>query len=235
VAFGGLILLLNMLLFKPIRRTLDERSRRIQESMEEAERVKQQAVRADEEYKTRVDQAQQQALRILDEKREAAHKEREAILEQAHNEAQQYLEDARVQFDLERRDAARETRRQVAGLAVLAAGRLIGETLDAEKHRRLVEQHVADLDQPLAELRAAVASLPVEKVGGAQVSSAVSLTEETQATIRVQLAKAMGREMTVAFTTDPKLIGGLVLQVGDQVVDLSVARKLNDLFRELAA
>jgi F-type H+-transporting ATPase subunit b len=235
VAFGGLILLLNMLLFKPIRRTLDERAQRIQESMEEAERVKQQAVRADEEYKARLDQAQQQAMHVMDDNREAAQKEREAILEQARTEAQQFLQDARVQLDLERRDAARETRRQVAGLAVLAAGRLIGETLDPDRHLRLVEQQVADLDRPLAELQAALAGLSAEKAAGAQVRSAVSLTEETKGTLRAQLAKALGRDMTVAFATDPKLIGGLVLQVGDQVVDLSVARKLNDLFRELAA
>jgi F-type H+-transporting ATPase subunit b len=235
VAFGGLILLLNMLLFKPIRRTLDERAQRVQESMEEAERTKQQAARADEEYKARVDQAQQQALRILDEKREAAQKERDGILEQARRDAQQFLQEARTQLELEQRDAVRETRRQVAGLAVLAAGRLIGESLDIDKHRRLVEQHVAELGQPLAELQTALAGVPVGKVAGAQVRSAVSLTDETQAAIRVQLTRALGRDLPVTFTTDSKLIGGLVLQVADQVVDLSVARKLSDLFRELAA
>lgn len=235
VAFGGLILLLNMLLFKPIRRTLDERAQRIQESQEEAERVKQQAIHADEEYKARMDQAQQQAGHILDESREAAQKEREALLETARGEARQFVQDARVQLDMERRDAARETRRQVAGLTVLAAGRLIGESLDTDKHRRLVEEHVAELDQPLAALREALAGLAADRVGGAQVRSAVSLTEETQSALRAQLAKSLGREIPVAFTTDPEIIGGLIVQVGDQVVDLSVARKLNDLFRELAA
>lgn len=235
VAFGGLILLLRALLFKPIRRTLDERAQRIQESMAEADRIKQQAAQYDEQCQARVDEARQQALRILDEKREAAQKEREALLEQARHEAQQQHEQARVQIELERRDAARETQRQVAGLAVLAAGRLIGEALDTPKHRRLIEQHVAELDQPLAELQAALASLPQEKVGGAQVRSAVAMSEEAQAALQAQLNKVMGREIAVVFSTDPRLIGGLVVQVGDQMVDLSVSRKLNDLFRELAA
>ncbi len=235
VAFCGLILLLRMLLFKPLRKTLDERSRRIQESMEEAERIKQQAARADEEFKTRMEEAQQQAMRVLDENREAARQEREKLLEQARHEAQQFMEEARVQLDLERRDAARETRRQVAGLAVLAAGRLIGESLDTDRHHRLVEQYVAELDQPLAELQRTLADQPPPGVGAAQVRSAAPLDEETQAAIRALLHKALGREVTVAYATDARLIGGLVLQVGDQVVDLSVARKLSDLFRELAA
>lgn len=235
VAFGLLIWLLNRLLFKPLRKTLDARAARIQESMEEAERVKQQAIRADEEFRARMDEAQQQAMRLLDENREAARQEREKLLEQARNEAQQFLEEARVQLDLERRDAARETRRQVAGLAVLAAGRLIGESLDAEKQRRLVEQYVTELDEPLEELRRTLADWPPEKIGAAQVRSVAPLPEDTQDKIRALLQKALGREVPVAYSTDARLIGGLVLQVGDQVIDLSVARKLSDLFRELAA
>jgi F-type H+-transporting ATPase subunit b len=235
VAFCGLILLLNVLLYKPLRRTLDARAQRIQESVEEAERVKQQAIQADEEFSKRIEEAERQGAVVIDQGREQGRQERDKILEEAQAKAQQFLEDARVQLELERRDAARETRRQVAGLAVLAAGRLIGESLDSTGHRRLAEQYTAELDQPLAELQAALAQLPAEKVGAAQVRSAVPLAEETQATIRSQLAGSMGRDVAVAFSTDAKLIGGLVLQIGDQVVDLSVAHKLSDLFRELSA
>jgi F-type H+-transporting ATPase subunit b len=235
VAFGGLILLLNMILFKPLRKTLDARAQRIQESLEEAERVKQQAVQSDEEFKKRMEEAQRQSAVVIEQGREQGHQEREKILEEAQTKAQQFVQDARVQLDLERRDAARETRRQVAGLAVLAAGRLVGEDLDTEKHRRLAEQYAGELDQPLAELQSALAGLPIEKIGAAQVRSAVPLAEDTQAALRARLVKAMGREVTVAFASDPKLIGGFILQVGDQVVDLSVARKLNDLFREMTA
>lgn len=234
VAFIGLIFLLNMLLYRPIRRTLDERARRIQESMEEAERAKQQAIRADEQYNARLGEAQTQAQCIVDEAREQARRERERILEEAQRERDNLLQEARAQIELERRDAAREARRQVAGLAVLAAGRLIGESLDTEKHRRLVEQHIAALEEPLEELRQAVASVPAEKIGTAHVRSAVPLTEETQAAIRARLAGALGREVPVVFGTDPRLLGGFALQLGDQVIDLSVARKLSDLFRETA-
>lgn len=234
VAFVVLILLLNRLLFRPIRKTLDARAQRIQESMEEAERVKQQAVRADAEYQARVDEGQRRSQEIIDQGREKARQEREEMLEQARSEARQIREDARTQMELERRDMARETRQQVAGLAVLAAGRLVGETLEAEKHRRLIEQHISDLQTPLEELERTMATLPAGTVGLVQVRSAVPLDQEAQQSIRDRVARALGKvEMT--FGTDPGLIGGFVLQAGDQVVDLSVARKLRDLFHETAA
>lgn len=233
VAFIGLIVLLNRLLFRPIRKTMDERARRIEASMEEAERVKQQAIRADQSYQARIEEAQQQAQSLAEESRGQARQEREKILEQARAEAQQLLQDARTQFEMERRDAARETRRQVAGLAVLAASRLIGENLDTEKNRRLIEQNLVALDQPLEELNLALASLPPEKILAAQVRSATPLPDETQTDLRARLLRALHREIPMAVTVEPRLIGGFVLQVGDQVIDLSVARKLGDLFDEL--
>ncbi len=232
VAFVILIWLLNRLLFRPIRRTLDAREQRIRESMEEADRIKQQAIRADEEYQARIEEAQRRAQEIADQARERARQEREEILEKVRTEAQQFLEDARVQIELERRDLARDARRQVAGLAVLAAGRLIGESLDDEKHRRLVEQHIAVLDAPLEELERALSALPAGNVAVVQVRSAAPLTEELQAAIREKVTRALG-PVDLAFASDPGLIAGFLLQAGDQVVDLSVARKLRDLFHEV--
>ncbi len=235
LAFAGLVYLLNRLLFKPIRKTLDERAERIRESMEEAERIKQQALRADEEYQARQEEARREAAGIIARAREEARQERERILQQAEAEARQRRADAEAQIELERRDMLRQARQQVAGLAVLAAGRIIGEELDGARHRRLAEEQVVALAEPLAELRQALLTLPTEAVRAVQVRSAVPLAEELQAQVREQVTGVLGEGVEVRFGVEPGIIGGLVLQVGDQVVDLSVARKLNDLFRELAA
>lgn len=235
VAFIILVLLMNRLLFRPIRKAMDERAERVRESMEEAERIKQQAVRADEDYEARLKEAQNRAQELVDQARERARQEHEEMLERAHDEARQFLEDARAEIELERRDMAREARQQVAGLTVLAAGRLIGETLDLEKHRDLVEKHVVELDEPLEELERALAGVAPGEIRAVQVRSAIPLAEQTQKAVRDRVARFLGDGVEVAFGTDADLIGGLTLQVGDQVVDLSVARKLNDLFREVAA
>jgi len=234
VAFIALIWILNRLLYRPIRRTLDERARRIRESMEKAEQAEERERQAEEAYRKRLEEAERQARAIADEAREQGRVEREKFLEQARAEAQRFLEDARLQLELERRDAARETRRRVAALTVLAAGRLIGESLDTPRHRSLIETYVDTLDRPLEELSQALAGIPAEEAPAVQVRSAVPLDQETQAEINTRLLRALGRELPVMYSTDPRLLGGLQVQVGDQVVDLSVLRKLNDLFRELA-
>jgi len=234
VAFVALIFLLNRMLFRPVRQTLDERAQRIRESMEESERIKEQVVRSGEEYQARIAEAQRQVQEILSQAHEQARQEREELLERARDESQQVLQDARVQLEIERRDMSRAARQQVAGLAVLAAGRLIGETLDAEKHQELVEKQIAAMEEPLKELDRSLKGLSPAQVGAVQVRSATALSEETQQALRARMVGYLGREVEMSFQVEPGLIGGFVLQIGDQVIDLSVARKLSDLCRELA-
>lgn len=48
------------------------------------------------------------------------------------------------------------------------------------------------------------------------------------------LSKAFGRELTLNIETDTQLVGGIRIQVGDEVIDSSVATRLNDLNTKLA-
>jgi F-type H+-transporting ATPase subunit b len=66
----------------------------------------------------------------------------------------------------------------------------------------------------------------------AQVTSALPLNKEEEETVRQDvLAKAGAKE--VAFRVDPSILGGLVIRVGDKVLDSSVAGKLEGLRQSL--
>ncbi|MDL5157081.1 F0F1 ATP synthase subunit delta [Actinomycetospora termitidis] len=67
----------------------------------------------------------------------------------------------------------------------------------------------------------------------ATVRSAVELSAEQQERLAGVLARIYGREITVHLEVDPELLGGLVIQVGDEVIDGSAAGHLDDLGRRL--
>lgn len=67
----------------------------------------------------------------------------------------------------------------------------------------------------------------------ARVSSARALTAAQEAAVAESLTKSYGRHILVNAEVDPDLIGGIRIQVGDDVMDGSVARRLNELRREL--
>ena len=60
----------------------------------------------------------------------------------------------------------------------------------------------------------------------ATVTSAVQLSQEQQNTILQQLRGKYGVALEVTFEIDPSILGGLVIQVGDQVLDDSVRSRL---------
>ena len=63
----------------------------------------------------------------------------------------------------------------------------------------------------------------------AHVESALELAPETQASVRANLTRVYGGNITLNFTVNPKLIGGLRIKVGSDVLDGSVQARLNNL------
>jgi len=61
----------------------------------------------------------------------------------------------------------------------------------------------------------------------AKVTSAHPLTAEQVKTLTANLKSRVGRDVTVATTVDPAILGGLVVQLGSQLIDGSIRTRLN--------
>jgi len=63
----------------------------------------------------------------------------------------------------------------------------------------------------------------------AEVRSAIALTDDQKARLAEALGQATGKQVEVKVVVDPTVIGGVVAQVGDTVIDGSVKTKLAHL------
>ena len=66
------------------------------------------------------------------------------------------------------------------------------------------------------------------------VTSAVELTDDDTKRIAGQLSAALGGDVRVTATVDSEVLGGLVIRVGDRVIDGSARQRLNSLRGALA-
>lgn len=144
VNFALLGVILYFLAYKRILGVLDQRSARIRESLEEADRVRQESREQQETMQRALDEGRQEGQRVLAEAREAAERYREQQAEQARAEAQQMLDRAREEIRQERDAALEQVRSEFASLAVVAAERIIHRTVDADAHRDLIDEVLAE-------------------------------------------------------------------------------------------
>ncbi len=71
-------------------------------------------------------------------------------------------------------------------------------------------------------------------IGIARIVSAVPLTKDQKEKVEKKLAETTGyRQILPEYQVDPALIGGVVIRIGDRVVDGSIQNKLNRLTKEL--
>lgn len=80
--------------------------------------------------------------------------------------------------------------------------------------------------------------LLVDEVEGrvhASVTLAREASDEDRAALSAQLSRALGRTVVPHVTVRPEIIGGLVVRVGDTVMDGSIRRRLGVLRRRMLA
>jgi F-type H+-transporting ATPase subunit b len=231
INFLILFVALGALLWKPLMRSLDGRREMLRKQEQDAEAVAEARAEAELERTRLLDEAQAEAGRILAEARSQAREAVEQASAQARQEMEELLSQARRDAEGERNQLLGEMREQIAALAVAAAHRLVGEALDEQRQRALVSAFFSGVREGRVEM------LP-EDVGRAEgpvvVTSAVPLTGSEQADIRRDLAARVGEDVAIAFEVEPRILGGLVLRVGDRIIDSSFVGQLEQLRQTLA-
>ncbi len=140
INFVLLLVLLYFIGYRPIRKMLDQRSNKIKEGIDQAELAKEAAARAEEEVQRRLDEARKDGQLILAQAAEMGDRLKAEAREEARREAETLIVRARAEIGMERDEAIDRLRQEFADLAILAAEKVINETLDKERHRRLIEE-----------------------------------------------------------------------------------------------
>jgi len=139
INFLLLLVLLTFVAYKPIVRMLDQRSAKIKESMDEAERIKQESARAEETVKAQIEAGRKEGQAIVAQASQMAERVKEEARAEARREAEALIAKARVEIERERQEGFDQLRREFVDLAILAAEKVINQSLDKKAHQRLIE------------------------------------------------------------------------------------------------
>ena len=139
-----LFVLLRIFLFKPLNKIKADRTRTIQDNLDSAEKAKTEAEELRQQYENSIRDAKEEANQILIKAREDAEAERSAIIKKSQDEADKIIADADKTIENERKRVLRQAQSEIADLAIEAASKIIGENVDDEKNRRLVDKFLSE-------------------------------------------------------------------------------------------
>lgn len=227
--FAIMFIVLRAWVFTPIVGLLTRRREAIAQGLEDARVAAEARANAEKEAQGIFAKSQQDAAHVVREATERAEKVALEIRTAAEHEAERIREEAVSSAEQAKVQTLAELRGQVAGLAIAAAQKLIGEALDEQRQRSLVAEFFSGLKA------GKVVVLESQGLSGssAEVTSALPLTPEEQSTVRNQVMQQMSDGATISFRVDPRILGGLVIRVGDKVLDGSVSAQLESLRQSL--
>lgn len=125
---------------------------------------------------------------------------------------------------------------KISKVAAAAARRLFGlcqvnGELDDAKLRELVSKLITTQPRDYRAILAAIQRLTRLEMARREVlvESATELTSTESQRVSSDLAKDFGKKLNIRFITNPALLGGLRIKVGDNVLDGSVEGRLDRL------
>ena len=222
IAFAIVFLTLNAWVYKPMLDMMESRKTKIAQGLEDARVAAEARANAEKEAAKVLAEAQAEAGKVVREATERAASAGKDVKAAAEAEAAKAREAAMAEAELERNRILGDLRGQVAALAIAAANKLVGDALDEKKQHALIDEFFSGVKGDKVVL--------TESLSGdsAVVTSALPLTSKEQDTVEKSVAAK-----EVSFKVDPSILGGLVIKVGDKVLDGSVAGKLEGLRQTL--
>ena len=225
--FAIIFVVLKAWAYEPILGLLEKRRLGIAQALEDARVAADARSNAERDAHSLISEAQANAAKIVKEASDRADATAKEILAQAEADAAKAHESAMAEAAHERDRMLADVRGQIAALAMAAAQKLVGDTLDERRQRTLIQEFFSGVKAG----RVTVLEDAGLNGGGAsaEVTSALPLTPEEQESVKSDVLSKIGSQATVTFRVDPSILGGLVIRVGDKVLDGSVSGQLETL------
>jgi F-type H+-transporting ATPase subunit b len=138
------LVILYLVAFRRIGGVLEQRRSAIEQGLSDAEQARRDRENAEAERIATLNEARREANDILTRAQKVSEETRAADIAATREELERLRERAAAEIEAEKQRAMGELRAEVADLAIAAASKVVGESLNDQRQRRLVEEFLAD-------------------------------------------------------------------------------------------
>ncbi|MFH1898482.1 MAG: F0F1 ATP synthase subunit B [Candidatus Desantisbacteria bacterium] len=144
--FMILLFILTKLLFKPIVGFMDARTNQIKDEYKGIEDTKTEIDGVKKQYQNQLNELTGKTNTIIQQAIKTAGESKQEIIDEARKESNRMLQKATLEIELERKKAVAELYKEVSGLSVLCASKIIEGSINPEMADRLVKEVIDGLD-----------------------------------------------------------------------------------------
>lgn len=148
IAFLVMIFILGRWVYPRVMAAAEARQRQIGEQLAAAEKQRQEAEARLRDAEAQLQEARSRGAEILEGANRTGEQIRGELRARAEEDARRVAERARRDIEAERQKAIESVRGEVAGLVAAATEKVIGESVDDDRHRRLIEQAIRQVGTP---------------------------------------------------------------------------------------
>ena len=141
--------LIYRLVLVPVGGMLNERKEKIEQGLQDADAARRDREAAADQRQAILTEARREAADILVRGQKMSEEARDKGVTDTQGEIERLRQKAVLEIDAERQRALADVRGQVAELALQAAGKLVGETMNGEREKRLVDQFLTEVSAPV--------------------------------------------------------------------------------------
>ena len=135
-----LFIVTKKLLYKPVKKYLEERKAKIAAAQAEADRAKTDADSAKADYESRIAAIEAESEKIRERAAKAAKAESDRITAEAREKAAEIIGGAESEAERKKQAAVDGAKQEIGEIAIEMAGKLIGRNVDDADNRRIVEE-----------------------------------------------------------------------------------------------
>jgi F-type H+-transporting ATPase subunit b len=145
ITFLIMLAILARYVYPEIVKLAEARQLAIAQQLKEAEQARAEAEQQLKDAAVKLEDARKTAQSVIDAATKSGEQLRQELKQKAEEESKRTVEAARKEIEAERERAIQSVRNEVAGLVVAATEKVIGETLDDDKHRRLIDKAIQEV------------------------------------------------------------------------------------------
>ncbi|MBC5689683.1 F0F1 ATP synthase subunit B [Mediterraneibacter sp. NSJ-55] len=142
-----LYLLLRHFLIKPVTEIMEKRKKLIEDGLLNAQNAQDDAAKMKREYEAALSGAKQESAKILEKAQRQAKEEYEKILQKADEKAADMMESAKESIRVQREQTIHELQSQIAGLALNAAAKIVGEKTENQGNQEIYNQFLEEVGE----------------------------------------------------------------------------------------